>query len=552
MNDYEKLGEAMRLIDEVRSGFDNYTSAAEPDEAMRGLPPKEGENVTATEAHILRRTRPSALPEVRVEWSDGGQQYAQAIEGFPISVTPESRCGLHARIYRQQAGGVTRVVVSLVGGMGGPKLLEGLSISVGGVAAVAPYTDGRWALDPGQAIHTIGYCDENGFFVGLNGWIDASVRFWSAYAADHFKPVPKWAPEKLRKKALELLGQEYLGPFQPGLTTDPTGAGPGADFGVAVASEETWLCAEGFALMEIYSMQVLQRDRSFWCDENGDPRWAPYAPYWSTWQHRDYKVSAEQYADAVAWWPEYAQMARLQDFDDQHSARAWRGLVPLAQAGDPWAKWCLEHRWNRSAHQWCSDQDNATNPLLRDVRAALSRGEAGHGTPEVGRAGCWAWRLAQVCGNALTCSEFGALAVRASNHGTGEIHADTAHGYASWARAELGLDAPLSMTHEMALSVMVRRLSGNHACIAGAETLAELLAKNAHKGKAKVFGKDKWAGKPLGYVPAIGGNLDEWGGAEGLLAEAEKRDPLSDAQPLLSVPRCWYEHLLVKEVPRGE
>ncbi len=437
-----------------------------------------------------------------------------------------SEIGPEARIYRTQAGGVCRVVCVLAAGPQ-QQYLSGIEVYADGEELLV-HKD-PFVLDPGQAWVRSWYLHP-----GLD-YVDAALLYWQARGARLAKPVPEWAGEKLLSTLRDMLDEPFIGPFQPGLRFDPTGATGGADFGVSTNGHETWACPGGFALHALEMERVAQRSRVFQMDRMGEPMWeAIWGGHWMSWEPKSYTPDTEA---GWGWWAQYEDMSAYSTFDDQHFPRAWRSASILMEV-DPFADWYMRHCANRMALQWQQPNHDPWNPLLRGIDSVIRSSRPGGGTISLGRAGCWAALLSHLTDHALT-PKFEGLIRRVAHPITGEIHADNYPSSLPWARPELGRVSPLTQTHEMAISVAVRKVMG--VDIASAEKTAALLRNTP--GKVKVFGEDRWTGDPLPYVELQLGDFSAYGGsAESFLEICKTRTALGSDQPLTACPREFWEH----------
>jgi hypothetical protein len=457
-----------------------------------------------------------------VVMSHGGKQLLAGGEAEMV----RSDIGPEARIYRTQANGVTRIVCVLAAGPS-TQYLEQLKVYADGEALLEHSEP--WVLDPGQAwVRSWYLCPELDY-------VDAALLYWQGRASHLTKPVPAWAGEKLVNEIESMLDDPFVGPYQPGLRFDPTGATGGADFGVSTNGHETWLCPGGFALHALEMERVAQRSRVFHMDRAGEPLWEQIqGGHWMSWEPQTYQPNGDA---AWGWWPQYPSMEKYATFDDQHFPRAWRSASILMDV-DPFASWYMSHCANRMALQWAQPNHDPWNPLLRGIDSVIRGSRPGGGTISLGRAGCWSALLSYLTGHALT-PKFEGLIRRVSHPLTGELHADNLPSSLPWARHELGRTTPLTQTHEMAISVAVRRVIG--VDVEGAEKTAALLRNTP--GKVKAFGEDRWTGDPLPYVELQLGDFTDYGGsAASFLEICKSRSLLGSDQPLTACPREFWEH----------
>lgn len=458
---------------------------------------------------------PREAPETLLTWG------RRSLLGRGQELVSSSRDDQEARIYTTQAGGVWRIVAVIAQREGLGLLGGGLSVQVNGRTV---WDDrGRWCLVPGQAWVRSWY---------VNG---SAAQYWAAR-----KPglrVPAWAADKLRAYRRELERAALVGPFSPGLPWDP-GNAPGADWGVATDSDESWLCPDGHALMALEMEQMAQRSRVFHMDAGGNPAWRPIeGGHWMSWTPDP--LDAEQDRTAREWWPGYAKMVQIGDPDDQHAPRGWRS-ASILKDHDPFADWYLQHWRNRMELQWAQVNDDEHNSLLRGMSAVISRTSRGQGCESLGRAGLWAAYLAQQSGSILTAEFFDLLRL-AAHHRTGEVMAVPRKWVPDQNTGVIGPEERVGLTHEMAISVAVRRKMG--VGMAAADAQAGLLLDAP--GKCKVFGEDRWELHPLPYVELQEGDFRNFGGsAETFLSVCASRSAMGSDQPLLSCPRRFWEGAL--------
>jgi hypothetical protein len=446
--------------------------------------------------------RPTASPEtVKVEYQDTSLDYHSHLLSVGYTDTPE---GIGFSVCHDTApSGLTKTVVSMFGVDKSHKL-QSLRITVGGTI-ILEYR-GRWVLQHGALI-----CAEK-----------VADGYWGSFPRS--TKYPQWWVDKV---AAYKTNPTKVGPFVLS-SIDIDGNAPGADFGVAAYSDQWFQFPAGLRLMHTVAMETAQRSRVFHNNSHHPDG------YWMTY---DKPVGFQV---DTSWWREFPIYHKYKTYDDQHSSRGWRAAAVLAEAGDSFGIFVLQWWYARMAAQWYDPtRKPMDNHLLMNIEQVIQATVIHEGSRALGRAACWAAKLAlRAFEHGLDrhglANKFRLAFTKAASPISGEVSWNRGDdGYSTEEREAFEPKAPIGKMHEVGI---YRAMAVEY----GLNTTKVDKLLRFPRGGIKEFAKPNWYGPVYPYLELAVGDFRNY---EDFGLACSTRSVLGSDQPLLATPINEYPSL---------